>query len=146
MKSIKYKILISFCVLTIVNIAVLAVVISSKINDSISQQSEKLAADMTARTYKTLNLPHQTFELLIQEEIRRSVNELRKSSTLVDNFESGQLKALEAELHTAAVTLGLDFAILFNLKGQIEASFPSTLYGLDVEEYFQSWDFGVHRN
>lgn len=144
MKSIKRKILISFCLTALLSIAIVGIVVSSKISDSILEQSEKLAADMTAQMYETLNLPHQTFEFLIREDIRRSVTELRKSPTLVDNFESGQIKALQAELHTAATNLGLDFVVLFNLAGQVEASFPLTLHDLDVEKHFKSWELGVH--
>lgn len=144
MKSIKYKILISFCLTALLSIAIVGVVVSTQINSSISQQSEKLAADMTAQMYETLNLPHHTFELLIQEEIRRSVNELCKSPTLINNLESFQVKALEAEVHKTALNQGLDFAILLNLNGQVEASFPSTLQDLKLEEYLKSWEFGAH--
>lgn len=144
MQSIKYKLLISFCLTALLSIAIVGIVVSSKISDSISEQSKKLAADMTAQMYATLNLPHQTFELLIREDIRRSVNELRKSPTLINNFEFVQIKALQAELHMAATNLGLDFVVLFNLAGQVEASFPSTLQDLKVEEYFKSWEFGTH--
>ncbi len=144
MKSIKYKILINFCFSAAVSIAIVVIVVSLKITDSISSQSEKLAADMTEQIYETLNLPHQTFELLIQEDIRRSVDDLRKSSTLINNLESFQLKALEAELHTTALEHGLDFVLLFNTKGQLETSFPANMNEVEVGDYFQSWEFGVH--
>jgi len=144
MKSIKYKILISFCLTALLSIAILGIVISWKLDKSLSQQSEKLAADMTIRMYETLNLPHHTFEILIREDIRRSVNDLRNSPTLITNLESSQFKALDAELHSAAMENELDFVMLFNLKEQLEASFPVELNDLAVEEYFKSWEFGAY--
>lgn len=144
MKSIKYKILINFCIVATVSIASLAIVVSWKITDSISQQSEKLAADMTTRMFENLSLQHQTFELLIREDIRRSVNDLRTSLSLIASLESGQVEALEAEQYVTAIRDDLDFILLFNLEGQLEASFPTQLVDIEVEEYFKSWKFGAH--
>jgi methyl-accepting chemotaxis protein len=144
MKSIKYKILVSFCTIATISITALAVIVSVKISDSISQQAEKLAANMTNQTYETLNLPHQTFELLIREEIRRSVSELCQNPIFIANVESGRLSALKAELESTAKKDGLDFALLLNLKGQLQAPFPPNLDDFEVADYIQSWNFGAY--
>jgi methyl-accepting chemotaxis protein len=144
MKSIKYKMLVSFCVMAAISILAVAGTVSWKISDSISHQSETFAADMTTRTYETLNLPHQTFELLIREEIRHSVIDLCQTPALIANLEVHRLKALREDLKTAALKDALDFAIIVNFKGQLEASFPPDLDDFEVENYFTSWNFGAY--
>ena len=143
MKSITAKMVINFCLIAAISILVLGIVVSVEINQSISQQSEKLAADMMTRMYETLNLPHQTFELFIRKDIQRSITDLCTSPTLIANFESSQLKPMEAEVHKIATNQGLDFAILFNLKGQVKTSFPLDFEVFEVEEYFKSWEFSA---
>jgi hypothetical protein len=144
MKSIKYKILINFCLTALVTIGIVSIIVSWQLDKGLSHQTEKLAADMTTQIYETLNLPHQTFELLIQKDIRRSVHELRTSSMLIANLGSGQLKALEAELHTIAMDRKLDFAMVLNLHGYVEASFPADIHEIEIERYVTSWEFGTH--
>jgi len=141
MRHIKHKILLSFCLTALVSIAVISIVVSVKIKSSISQQSDKLAADMTSQTYEALNLPHQTFEILIKEDILRTVHELHTSSTLIANLEREALKALQAELHTTAIDRGLDFTLLLDMRGEVEASFPATIDAIGIERYLQSWPF-----
>ncbi len=69
MKSIKYKILISFCAVAAISITALAIVISNKISNSMAAQVEQISALMTNQIYETLNSPHQTFELLMEKRL-----------------------------------------------------------------------------
>ncbi|GAK60623.1 methyl-accepting chemotaxis sensory transducer with Cache sensor [Candidatus Vecturithrix granuli] len=147
MKSIKYTILVSFCTMAAISITALAVVISNKISESLSTQAEHLSAQMTHQIYETLNLPHQTFELLMREEIRRSVKELCENPVLIANAELGRLNTLKAELQSAARKHEWDFALLLNLKAQLLASFPSDLNDFEIEAYLHTWDVSelLHR-
>ena len=143
MKRIKYKILVSFCFIAIVSIAVLGFVVSWKLDTGISQQSEKLAADMANQIYKTLNYPHQIFQLWSQEDIREIANDVRKNSDIITHLESGNLKALVSLLYSMASAKNVDFALMFDAKGQLQASFPSHLNALKIEEFFNSWEPGL---
>jgi methyl-accepting chemotaxis protein len=144
MKSIKYKMLLSFCITALISVALIGGVISLKMNQSILQQSELFVADMKQSTYETLYSPHQTSVSWMRNSIRRSVDRLCQASSLIANLESAQLKALEAELYTTAMNQKLDFAIVLNLHGQVEASFPAGIYEIEFERYMQSWEFGAH--
>ncbi len=143
MKSIKLKILLSFCLTAVVSITILGMVVSIRIKNSISEQSETLAAEMTGTTYQTLNLPHNTFELLIRKSMLHSIDDLRMSSTLIANLETDRLKALQAELHAEANEHQLDFVILFDLHEHVVTSFPGTINTVTVERYAQSWEFSA---
>lgn len=147
MKSIKYKMLVSFCAIAAISITAVAIVTSNKISESLSAQAEQLSASMTQQMYAVLNLPHQTFELLIREEIRRSVREVCENPVFIANAETGRLSVLIAELESAAKKNGLDFALFLNLKGQLLASFPADMDDFEIEDYLHTWEVGdyLHR-
>lgn len=142
MKHIKYQILVNFCLIAAFSIVVLAAVVLKIMNDSVLHLSDSLAADMTQRTYETLNLPHQTFEALVQEEVSRNLREAIASPSLVANIEAGQIKPLQAELFKQATGLELDFFVMFNLQGQIVTSFPTDLSSAGVEQFFAKSELG----
>ena len=142
MKHIKYQILVNFCLIAAFSIVVLAAVVLKIMNDSILHLSDSLAADMTQRTYETLNLPHQTFEALVQEEVSRNLREAIASPSLAANLEAGQIKPLQAELFKQATGLELDFFVMFNLQGQIVTSFPTDLSSAGVEQFFATSELG----
>lgn len=144
MKSIAYKMLISFCSVAAVSIVFIGIVVTWKLGEGMTRQSENLSTVMTTRMYDTLNLPHQAFTLLVRDDIRRSVQSLRDHPTIRANLESWRLAALKIGLQETALAQGLDFALLFDLEGRLMTSFPADLYDLKVEEYFASWEFGAY--
>jgi methyl-accepting chemotaxis protein len=144
MKSITHKMVLSFGLVACLSIIFVGLVVSIKITDSISRQSAKLIGDMTAQLNATLNLPHQTFEAMIRDEIQRDIRELCMSPTLIKNLEAAQIKALDSELHHTAETLELDYVLILDRQGRIQSSFPSLIGDLAVEQYFKSWDFGIY--
>ena len=136
--------LVKFCLIAAFSIAVIALTVSWKLHESIAIQSAKLAEDLTERSYETLQLPHQTFTLLMREDIRHSVRDLSRNPILIQKYEEGQLKATREELRKAALKDELDFVVLLNMKGQLDSSFPSDLNDFAVEDYIKKWDFGAH--
>lgn len=142
MKSITSKMVLSFGVLALVSIMLVGLVVSDRITQSIAAQSQKLTTDMTAQMNATLNLPHQTFEVMISEEIQRDAREFWMSPTLIKSLEMNHSKALESELDRKAKALGLDYALLLELNGQVNVSFPWAIDNLVVEAYLPTWDFG----
>ncbi len=141
MKSIKTYMIVSFCTIAVLSIATLATIISQKISKNITSQAEKFAADTATRTYETLNLPHQTFNVLIKEDIQRSIGDLCQNPIFIANVEANRLRAMDAELTFAAKKDNFDVALLLNLKGQLQASFPQNLNEFAVQDYLQSWTF-----
>ena len=144
MKSIRYNILGSFCLTAFVSIAILSLVVFMKFDVNVTQQSEKLAETTINQTYETLNLPHNTFEILVQQDIRRSIHDLRHSPSLIRALDSGNLKTAGAELYNSVISQALDFALFINLKGQVETSFPTQIDELAIEGDFRSWGFGEY--
>lgn len=141
MRSIKTYMIVSFCAIAALSITALAAIISQKISQNITGQAEKIAAETATRTYETLHLPHQAFDVLIKEDIQRSIGELCQNPVVMTDVEADRLSALDAELAAAAKKNAFDVALLLNLKGQLQASFPKNLDEFAVQTYFQSWTF-----
>ncbi len=141
--SITYKMMFWFGLAAIISILLVGIVVSANIMHNVSRQSRALMADMTSQINTSLNLPHQTFELLLHEEIQRDIHELFLNSALAKNIERMQIKALEPELYRTANTSSLDYILLIDLKQHIIASYPTTINELAVEKYLTTWEFGA---
>ncbi|GAK53801.1 methyl-accepting chemotaxis sensory transducer [Candidatus Moduliflexus flocculans] len=140
--SITYKMMVWFGLAAIVSILMVGIVVSVNITNNVSRQSQRLMADMTDQINTSLNLPHQTIELLLHEEIQRDMHELFLSSTLAKNIERKQIKAVESELYRTAEILGVDYILLIDLERRITASYPTSIDELAVEKYLATWEFG----
>ncbi|MDM8548878.1 methyl-accepting chemotaxis protein [Desulfobacterales bacterium HSG2] len=150
MKSIKYKILSSFCITAAIIIMALGILISSELSATIGKQSEMLSNDLTAMTNKTLFGYHRVFEQTvsgIMEETGRMATDIARHSGLIANIESYQVNALTGILDDFRTrTDKADFAVLFDLGGHHLASSPSDIND-DVDtnwlnKFYPSWELG----
>ena len=126
MKSIKTKILLTFCITAAVIILAITVLISLKLGASIRTQSQLLSKELTAMSNTTLTGYHGVFKSTIQ----------------------GILKEIDGLLITVtfagynAQTDKIDFTVLFDLKGNYISSTPSKVSDdVDIrwiEEFYRS--------
>ncbi len=141
MKSIKYKILVSFlAAVTIVGCITIGLV-SWELGEGISHQSELLAEDMMARTGRTLashNELLQSFIDDVKEDVWRSSNKISQDPATAKNIESQQLGNLSGLLQKSCVSAGADFALVYDVEGKLQASFPRSIDERTVEDYFDS--------
>ena len=128
MKSIKYKIMVSFCVIAAVIIMALGFLISSKLSAGIEGQSKMLSDDLIAMTNKTLVGYHRVFELkvsAIMAEMERIATDISRHPGLLKNIEDLRVTTLTGILE--GFKTHMDFVVLFDLKGHHLASFPSDI-------------------
>ncbi len=146
MKSIKSKITFSFSLAALIMTTVLGGVVSWKMAASMAQQSHRLAQDMTAETYKTLGGHRQVFASRLHNitaEIHRSnANSLYQNPTIMTNLERGQWTHLQRTVAAAVKMTGMDFALLFDLEGNLQASFPQDVDTPEVVAHYQTWELG----
>ena len=135
MSSIKYKMLVSFGSIALVSIFLIGGVVSWRMNRSILEQTASFAVSMRERVNENLRYPHQTASTWMREPVRYNANNLRYNPDLIENLETQRPLALAAILETVAATEGIDVALLFNLKGELQASFPLGMNALEVESY-----------
>ena len=144
MKSIRWKILISFCLIAAISIGLLEVVVSWKLDENFARQAEKLSTEMITQAYTALDNHHDMLTYEIQHDMHSSLEKLSQNPYLIQNLEAKRPNALAAILSPIAKTDHIDFALVFNAKGQFQASFPVDRNDLEVEAFFTAWTFGAH--
>jgi len=146
MKTIKQRILISFCAAVAITIVVVGGAVSWKMNSSVSEQSRVMADYMAERTYRVADSYNEMLRTLIEDikrEMRRTTKDLSGDSMLAKNIESQQLGPLAQRLQGAAGSAGASFVAVFDLKGRLQGSFPKEADAKTLEDLFQSWELGV---
>jgi len=146
MKTIKHRILISFCVAVAITIAVIGGTVSWKMNSSVSQQSKVMADYIAGRTYKVADSYNEMLRTLIEDvkkEMRRTTKDLSADPSLAKNIESQQLAPLATRLQAAAASSGADFIAVFDLAGKLQAAFPKEVDAKRAEAHYQSWELGA---
>ena len=130
MKSIKSKIIISYCAMSLLIIGVITLAVSMKLSDGISKQLEVLITEKREEMEQVVAGHHKillSFFHDLQERIEDKRNDLCKSPTVRTNIESQQLKALSLLLGNKARRSGFDFAVIYDLTGRVQACYPSTM-------------------
>ena len=146
MKTIKHRILISFCSAVAITIIVVGGAVSWKLNSSVSEQSRVMADYMAERTYRVADSYNEMLRTHIEDikrEVRRTTKDLSGDSMLAKNIESQQLGPLAGRLQGAAGSAGASFVAIFDLQGRLQGSFPKEADAKTLEGLFQSWELGA---
>ncbi len=146
MKTIKQRILISFCIAVAGMIATIGLTVSWKMNSSVSQQSKTMAEYMSARTYKVADSYNEMLRTTVEDlkkEMRRTAKDLSGDGSLAKNIESQQLSPLVSRLQTASASSGADFIAVFDLQGRLQGAIPKEADAKKTEAYYQSWELGA---
>jgi len=146
MKTIKQRIMISFCLTVAVTIAVISGTVSWKMNESVSGQSTVMADYMSERTYRVANSYNEMLRTVndeVKRDMRRTTNDLTGDPSLAKNIESQQLAPLSARLQGAASSSGASFIAVFDLAGRLQGSFPKEADAKMWESAYPSWELGT---
>ncbi|MHB8772321.1 MAG: methyl-accepting chemotaxis protein [Syntrophales bacterium] len=145
MKTIKQRILISFCIAAAGMIATIGVTVSWRMSSSVSRQSEAMAEYMSGRTYKVADSYNEMLRTVVDDlkkETHRTTKDLSGDTALAHNIESQQLAPLAARLQAAAASSGADFIAIFDVQGRLQAAVPKEADATITESYYQSWELG----
>lgn len=140
MKSIKYKILMNFCLIAAVNIGIIVAVVSWKLDQSIAYQSERMSSSTTVRIYDTLKSYSDMIAQDLCKDIQRIAALLVQHPKITSALEANHTAILQVLLEEVVRRDNIDFLLIFNAKQQLQASFPASLDDLAVEKYFTTWD------
>ena len=148
MKTIKQRILTSFCLAVAVTIAIIGAAVSLKLNSSVSNQSRVMADYISGRIYRVGDSYNALLRTLVEDvkkEMYRSNKDLSEDPSLAKNIESQQLVPMASRLQTAAISSGADFIVVFDLQGRFQSSFPNpkSIDEKKVTDYYQSWELGA---
>nr|WP_320014099.1 methyl-accepting chemotaxis protein [uncultured Desulfobacter sp.] len=146
MKSIKAKIIVSFCVAVFVIILTIVIGVSWKLSSNLSYQSQMLQTEMTSQIKNVVAGHHnilKSFFVNIQEDIGRKRTDICKDPVVPVNIASQQLGPLANLLKNTCERSGIDFAIVYDLDGKTQASFPKEANHDFTDKYYKASPVGV---
>ncbi len=144
MKTIKQKILVSFCITGAVTILVIHLSTSAALKSNLSRQSEILSRELSELVNEILETQHRIFRIRIAQ-INAQTNQVSDEiatypniGTTIDRFLITRLNGILSSFKDY-----IDFAVLLDRDVRHLASYPSDT-GADVsmqwiEDYFRSW-------
>lgn len=150
MKSIKYKIILSFCITATMIILIMNFLISFRLGSSIGKQSELLSNELVAMTNENLTGLHGVFESTVNEimqDTERISTDIFYHPGFLDGIKKMKSNEIGSILDNIAYrTDKIDFALLFDLKENYIASSPSVQnYDINIhwlENFYSSWELG----
>jgi len=146
MRSIKSRIAVSFCIAVTVILIIIEVAVSWRLGSSISHQSAMVAGEMTARINTAIDGHNEILRSFVEEiqgDIRRKRDDMCTNPVISKNIEAQQLAPLAALLKTVCETSGADLALVYDLEGRLQASFPNGIDASTASEYYQSSEIGA---
>ncbi|NOX25410.1 MAG: HAMP domain-containing protein [Deltaproteobacteria bacterium] len=124
-QSIRNKIIINFFAVITVIICAIVSVVSWQLYKSTAEQSDLLAQELTTHTFAIVNGYHAiTIAILnnILQEVIEYGNSIANGSPIADNIDRQQKESIVEFLQTSAAKEGVDFALIFNARGELQAS------------------------
>jgi len=125
MKTIKAKIIVSVFSIVLIVVLLMGVMISQKLDIVLSAQEGKLSLDMSDEINRTLH----SFQYLLDELLEESDRATRSiviNPKIISFLESNNVEDIDYELQTVKQNALMDFAWIFDLKGQFVTSYPTT--------------------
>jgi len=125
MKTIKSKIIVSVFSIVLIVVMLMGVMISQKLDVVLSDQEGKLSLDMSDEINRTLH----SFQYILNdllEQSDRAAQSIVINPKLISFLESNNVEDIDYELQAIKKNALMDFAWIFDLKGQFVASYPQT--------------------
>ena len=133
MKTIKAKIIVSVFSIVLIVVLLMGVMISQKLDIVLSDQEGKLSLDMSDEINRTLHSFQYILDDLLAES-DRAAHSIATNPKLLSFLESNNVEDIDYELQTVKKNVLMDFAWIFDLKGQFVASYPQTSEPSTVED------------
>jgi hypothetical protein len=145
--SIRWKILINFCTAVGLMMLVIGATGTWRLDKSIERQSEMLASEIIANTYRTLEGHHEIIKAhhhSARLASGRHALDLSRNPTLKAIMENQMVEALPGFLEVQSHASDIDFAALYDNQGALVASFPRAAEKTILENFLHgSFDSGA---
>ncbi|MDF1553397.1 MAG: methyl-accepting chemotaxis protein [Deferrisomatales bacterium] len=142
MRSLRSKLLISFCLTEVVIIALLMLVVSVRFRTGLDQQAVAVATTLEQRTTSSLGGHLQVLRLLLHDEETtcvRGAQLVAENAWMATAMQEFDLKFLGRLAGTAAETTDLDLVLIYDAEGAVAAAYPPGIDDLGSGEWFRSW-------
>lgn len=148
MKGLKYSITLKFCIAVVIIVGIIMLVVSLMLERSTSKQSGILLKDMAAQTYKGLDSHiglFQSFVQRIKEDVRRSASEIGRNPVVLTQIQAQHLSPLASLIKSSCERYRMDYALIYDTEGRLQASFPTDFPKAKTEEFHKSWRIGTNK-
>ncbi|MCP4345190.1 MAG: hypothetical protein GY795_06645 [Desulfobacterales bacterium] len=143
MKSIRYRILMSFCPTVALIIILIGILVSWTLKGNISDQSEALNNDLITQTQKTLE-GHNKILLSFLDNVKKNVHiharDIASSNVTLRSIQWNLPRHLVKLLSESCKNTETDFALVYDAEGKLYAAYPKTVDKTRAEEYYNSLD------
>jgi len=139
MSSLKHKMLTAYCSAVIGILAVIVIAVSWQLSDSISHQTKLLSKNMGEQTNRVILGHLKVLKALIenaQKDVRGNTEHISQHPNTYKSMESKQVKELTMFLEAACQRTDTDFALVYDIKGKLQASIPRGANALEAEKVF----------
>ncbi len=146
MKTIQGRILSGFITAVILIIGGIGLLVSWKLNRSIVRQEQFVNEDIIAQKQEVLRgHNHILYSLLddTKDLLELHVREFSRSPLIIHNIESQLLNAIDHQLRESSDHSGTDFSMVFDLNGNVLASYPPKMDRAGITSWFETWETGV---
>ncbi|OQX08703.1 MAG: hypothetical protein BWK80_47845 [Desulfobacteraceae bacterium IS3] len=129
MKTIRFRIIVSFCAASVFIAAAIGIVVSWKLSRGISEQSGILYNEMIANTYDMLEGQSRFLRSLlktVEDSVRSHTRNICISEMVRHNIEGQLLKPLEKQLGSSCRITDTDYAFIYDSNGKLLASHPKS--------------------
>lgn len=142
MSGIRQQILFTFGISMGIILLLIGGVAVLKLQEGFSRQSEILNQDVREQLLTRLNGHIRVLFSFLDEQresVYRHVNRTSSSPLVSHNLESQLIRPLTKELKDAAQNSEMDFALVFDRSGGLQAAFPESVDPSFFNEFFASW-------
>jgi len=142
MKGIRNKIMISFTLLVTTIVLTLIVVISWQSRKSLVVQSNTLNGELTEQVYEVVD-GHNAIAISLLDSIKKGVqlqvDTLSTNPAIIVNMEKNQIPALASSLKKMIKGVTVDYASLYDNKGNFLAAYPGGLDETKLQQFNASF-------
>lgn len=148
MKGIRNKIMVSFSLLVGCILLGIIVIISWQSSKSVTLQANILNSELIKQAYDVVdghNAIAMTLLASIKQEIHSHIDGVATSPQIITNIEKNQQAALVGELKKEAKGGFIDYGSLYDLKGNLLATYPPNVDSSKLREFnetFSLWQKG----
>lgn len=143
MATVQKKMIGGYCFITLLLLLLIGGLTSWKLNHRIEAQAQALNADIIAQTQAVLEGHNRILHAILKNtghSVHRQTKTLCTSELAIHYLGSQLLDPLARHLRSSCEHAGIDFAVIFDIDGRLQASHPAGIQPKKAEPYFNEWE------
>ncbi len=147
MKGLKWTIAVKFCIAVACIVGIIVMVVSLKLDQGISKQSKILLDEMAMQMKKALDSDVGLLQFSIKkskENVMQCANGISNNTAVFKAMVSQQEDALTNLLKSYSERFSMDYALIYDSDGRLQAFFPKNLHR-QGKEFYKFWKIDINK-